>query len=80
MKKSFRKESQIAQTQSLLHTNLAPSTSCSEGFQRAEQPIETIKSFLHNPDMWEEALLSLKEVGGGSSAWAHLFALRAKSK
>jgi hypothetical protein len=79
VKKSFRKDSQIAQAQSLLQTHLPPSKSCSEGFLKAEQPIDTIKSFLHNETMWEEALLSLKEVGGGSSPWAHLFALRAKS-
>jgi DNA polymerase III delta prime subunit len=78
MKKSFRKESQIAKAQSLLHTNLPPSTTCSEGFQRAEQPIELIKNYLTNENMWEDALLSLKEVGAGSSAWAHLFALRAR--
>ncbi len=80
MKTSFRKKAQIAQAQSLLQTNLPPSTTCSEGYLRAEQPIDTIKSYLHNETMWEEALLSLKEVGGGSSPWAHLFALRAKSK
>jgi DNA polymerase III delta prime subunit len=78
MKTSFRKESQIVKVQSLLQTNLPTSTTCSEGFQRAEQPIDTIKSFLQDPNMWEEALLSLKEVGGGASPWAHLFALRAK--
>ncbi len=77
MKSSFRKEAQIAQVGPLLQTNLPKSKTCSEGFYKAEQPIETIQSYLHHPVLWEEALLSLKEVGAGSSPWAHLFALQA---
>ncbi len=78
MKNSFRKESQKAKIAALLQTNLPQSKTCHEGFLQAEQPIDTIREHLHDPVLWEEALMSLKEVGGGASPWAHLFALRSK--
>jgi hypothetical protein len=79
MKTSFRKESQKAQVAALLQTNLPKSKTCHEGFLQAEQPIDTIREHLHDPVLWEDALLSLKEVGAGSSPWAHLYSLRAKA-
>jgi hypothetical protein len=51
-------------------------TSCHKAFYAAEQPIDTIQGFLDTP-FWEDAILSLKAIGGGSSPWAHLFALDA---
>lgn len=50
--------------------------SCAEAFLNAENPIDRIQPLLHDPLRWKDALLALRAVGGGSSAWAHLFALR----
>jgi hypothetical protein len=52
---------------------------CHEAFLNAEQPIDIIKEYLKSETLWPDALLSLKQVGGGSSPWAHLFALRSKA-
>ena len=52
---------------------------CRESFLEAQQPIDAIKGYLKTP-LWEEALLSLKQVGNGASAWAHLFHLKAKAE
>jgi DNA polymerase III delta prime subunit len=49
---------------------------CRESFLAAENPIEQIRTFLKE-ETREQALSSLKAVGAGSSAWAHLFYLRA---
>ncbi len=52
---------------------------CYDAFLDADQPIERIKEYLKSEILWPDALLSLKQVGGGSSPWAHLFALRSKA-
>ncbi len=41
----------------------------------SQQPILHIQEFLKGP-LWKEALFALKQVGSGSSAWAHLFHLK----
>ena len=41
----------------------------------SQQPILHIQEFLKG-DLWKEALFALKQVGSGSSAWAHLFHLK----
>jgi hypothetical protein len=41
----------------------------------AENPILAIKEYIKTP-LWKEALVALKHVGAGSSAWAELFLLR----
>jgi DNA polymerase III delta prime subunit len=76
-KKSFRKQAQLAQVEPLLHTSTKEFTTCSEAFQNASNPIDLIKVYLKHETLWEEALCSLKEVGAGSSPWAHLYNLRA---
>ncbi len=53
--------------------------SCYEAFLDADQPIDRIKEYLKSDALWQDALLSLKQVGGGSSPWAHLFSLRSKA-
>jgi hypothetical protein len=76
VKKSYRKEFQLACVKRVLEGNTPTNGSCSTLFAAAEQPIDKIKEYLKHPVLWEEALLSLKEVGGGSSPWAHLFWLQ----
>jgi len=71
---SYRKTAQKAIIGDV--TTKGGSTSCHKAFYAAEQPIETIQSFLDTP-LWEEAILSLKAIGAGSSPWAHLFAIDA---
>ncbi len=51
---------------------------CSELFQNGENPIEKVKSYLTHPVLWEDALLSLKEIGAGNSAWPSLLFLKAQ--
>ena len=75
-KSSFRKEIQLQKVAPLLHKTESPEKTCSGAFQAAEQPIDHVKEYLNHPNLWAQALLSLKEIGGGSSPWAHLFALR----
>ena len=52
---------------------------CYQAFLDADQPIDRIKEYLKSETLWTDALVSLKQVGGGSSPWAHLFALRSKA-
>lgn len=52
---------------------------CTEAFNAASNPIDTIKEYLKKPDSWKEALLALKAIGNGSSPWAHLLYLRSHS-
>lgn len=77
VKSSYRKQAQIAQVQSLLHTNKEVPKNCSEAYQQAMNPIDIIKTYIFHDTLWEEALCSLKEIGCGSSAWAHLYNLQA---
>ena len=72
---SSRKRAQVAKLGQQKQITQTPS--CSDAFKNAENPIEHIQSYLTHPTAWEEALLALKAVGGGSSPWAHLFYLNA---
>ena len=76
-KTSLRKEAQLKRVGAVAQqTSLTPGTNCHKAFHEAKNPIDMLKGFLEHPILWEEALLSLKEVGGGSSPWAHLFHLQ----
>lgn len=75
-KSSYRKEGQIKTVGELIHTKTIPASSCKDSFQAAEHPITLVKEYLQDPALWEEALLALKDIGAGSSPWAHLFYLR----
>ncbi len=80
-KQSFRKQYQEAKVGELV--NPPPFTqdlSCRQGFLNACQPIEYLKQALSSEDKWQDALLALKSVGGGTSPWAHVFALRSPGK
>jgi hypothetical protein len=76
-KQSFRKEKQkkIVGDAALIKT--PPATTCLDAFHAAEQPIDSLKEFLQHPTLWQEAILSLKAVGGGSSPWAQLYNVKA---
>jgi hypothetical protein len=66
-RKSFRKKNPPeAQT---------PHTLLTQSFVEAQNPIEEVQALLSTP-RWPSALLSLRAIGGGSSAWAHAYALR----
>ncbi len=79
-KVSLRKEAQMKRVGVVAQpTPLTQGTSCIEAFQSAQNPIDMLKGYLTHDTLWEEALLSLKEVGGGSSPWAHLFHLQSLS-
>ena len=77
-KSSFRKEIQNKKVGSLI-SPVASTLNCRDAFLAAHQPIDAIKEYLNDPNVWEEALLSLKDIGMGSSPWASLFHLRAVS-
>jgi hypothetical protein len=53
-------------------------TTLTQSFMAAENPTEEIKLILSTP-RWPDALLALRSIGGGSSAWAHVYALRTAS-
>lgn len=72
-KQSFRKALQIAKVGEF---PLKTYETCAEAFQKAHQPIEEIKQYLHDPDLCMNALLALKAIGNGSSPWAYLFYLK----
>jgi len=76
-KNSYRKQQQKEQVGDLAVIKTTPAETCRDAFHAAEQPIDLIKEYLKSPDVWGDALLSLKSVGAGSSPWAHLYHLRA---
>ena len=76
VKISFRKKSQKAQVEPLLLNTKEVPKLCSTAFQQAINPNEVLKEYLNHDILWEEALCSLKEIGAGSSPWAHLYSLR----
>jgi DNA polymerase III delta prime subunit len=80
VKTSFRKKSQMAQVESLLLNTKEVPKLCSTAFQQAINPNEVLKEYLNHDILWEEALCSLKEIGAGSSPWAHLYSLRASEE
>lgn len=76
-RQSFRKTAQLAQVASLLPKTQQAAKTCADAFLAAEQPIDRVKEFLTSETQWEDALIALREIGAGSSPWAHLYALRA---
>lgn len=75
---SFRKEFQSKQVPSI-STSYSPSMTCMEAFQNGVNPIDKVKEYLHHPVLWKDALLSLKAIGSGNSAWPFLYSLQVKS-
>ena len=69
---SYRKKQQAEKVGDLETQN---ETSCRDGFMKAENPVLAIQAFLKT-EQWREALLALKQIGNGGSAWAQLFYLR----
>jgi ATPase family associated with various cellular activities (AAA) len=76
-KQSFRKEKQKQIIGTSANVAVPENSSCLESFHAAVQPIDCLKEYLKHPTLWEEAILSLKAVGAGSSPWAHLYHLKA---
>ena len=78
-KSSFRKEHQKQKIGSISQVPLSDTANCRDSFLAADQPIDAIKMFLKDSKTWPEALLSLRDIGAGSSPWPHLFHVRAVS-
>ena len=51
-------------------------TSFGDLHRQAENPILHIQKFLEDPVLWKQAILSLRAVGSGSSAWSQLAYLK----
>ena len=64
-------------TANYLPSKLTPVTTVSESFTKGENPIEIIQKYLTKEETWEEALLALRAIGGGSSPWGRLLYLKA---
>jgi hypothetical protein len=75
-KQSFRKEKQRQIVGEAAVVQTPPASTCFDAFHAAEQPIDVLKEYLKDTRLWEDAILSLKAVGGGSSPWAHLYHLK----
>jgi DNA polymerase III delta prime subunit len=71
---SFRKTHQKEKVGNLINETSKEIT-CRDGFLKGENPILGIQKYIDSP-FWKEALLALKHVGGGGSAWAQLFYLK----
>ena len=74
---SYRKQQQVEKVGDMA-VETQDEESCRDGFMKAENPILAIQAFLKT-DQWREALLALKQIGNGGSAWAQLFYLRSLS-
>jgi hypothetical protein len=72
---SFRKE---LQTKKVKLPSSEKASSCSAAFQNAENPIDLVKEYLVHPTLWSDALLYLKSIGSGNSAWPFLFSLQTR--
>ena len=70
---SFRRTVQRAQMPADAVVNTQ--TTVSESFAAADNPTVEIQEMLHG-DQWPEALIALRAIGSGSSAWAQLYSLR----
>jgi len=53
-----------------------PTTTLTQSFIAGENPTDQIQTMLSTP-AWPAALLALRSIGSGSSAWAHVYALGA---
>jgi hypothetical protein len=51
-----------------------PMTTLTQSFIAGENPTDQIRAMLGTPG-WPAALLALRSIGSGSSAWAHVYAL-----
>ena len=70
---SFRKKMQISKLAETCIDNTRPiDDSTRDLFLASQQPIIYLQEYLKTP-LWEQALIALKNVGNGSSAWAHLY-------
>lgn len=78
-KKSFRREQQQQTIGNKLpaRPDNTKDDSCRNAFHQAEQPADVLKGYLKDSALWEDALLSLRAVGSGSSPWAHMYYMRA---
>jgi DNA polymerase III delta prime subunit len=74
-RKSFRRPARELRSEQSAET---PNTSLTQSFVAAENPTEEIQALL-STSRWPDALLALRAIGGGSSAWAHVYALRLAS-
>lgn len=72
---SFRKQMQVAKVGEVESICADKTMSIRDLYLSSQQPILHIQEFLKGP-LWKEALFALKQVGSGSSAWAHLFHLK----
>ncbi len=72
---SFRKTAQLKKA-AVLPSGNTPAACCADAFLAAENPIQHIQDRLESESQWKSALLALRSVGEGGSAWAQLFALR----
>jgi len=70
---SFRRTAQQAQMPPQPSQHLTATVS--DAFLAAQNPTLEIQEMLHG-DKWAEALMALRAVGSGSSAWAQLYSLR----
>ena len=72
---SFRKKMQVSKLPDktcIENTHSIDESSTRELFLASQQPIIYLQEYLKTP-LWEQALIALKNVGNGSSAWAHLY-------
>ena len=74
-RKSFRQIYNRAQTVSSSKAAAEPLT-LTQSFIAGENPTDKIREMLSTP-AWPAALLALRSIGSGSSAWAHVYALGA---
>jgi DNA polymerase III delta prime subunit len=73
-RKSFRQIYNRAQNAS--SSQAAEPLTLTQSFIAGENPTDKIREMLSSP-AWPAALLALRSIGSGSSAWAHVYALGA---
>ena len=73
-RKSFRQIYNRAQTVS--SSQATQPLTLTQSFIAGENPTDKIREMLSSP-AWPAALLALRSIGSGSSAWAHVYALGA---
>jgi len=72
---SFRKKAQMERVGDIKMIEEDANTSCRDSYLNGNSPITAIQEYLSTPK-WQDALLALKQVGNGSSAWAQLYTLK----
>jgi len=73
---SFRKQEQKGLVVCAGKEEATDHTSFGDLHRQAENPILHIQKFLEDPVLWKQAILSLRAVGSGSSAWSQLAYLK----